>query len=242
MEGGGRAPPRARAISRYNLRSLISKSPDREKLRREALATLRNFRGVLVDHSGLLRPDDPEVKRSKDFEVTKYGTVIKIPRWKPPRSDPETEEKEYQDQLDMCRPFAVKALELYQKENEPASDEQSTNLGKKNKKSSKGRPAFELLDMQESSAQVRCGGLVWHLKFTAKPLGSQDGTTKTFFAQVHGRRGKVHANLCFTLDSPILRDPDFVIEDNGDWVEYPYDCPACYDLLESSFKSKRSKH
>ncbi|KAJ4834179.1 hypothetical protein Tsubulata_018868 [Turnera subulata] len=209
--GQKRGPP-ARADSRYNLRPLNPKGPDLHRLRMDALAKLRYGRGLVSDDSGILKPDDPGLKGIKGIEVAPDGGVYKLDFPDLPEDD------DTKGILEISRPFAEKALELHC-EKEGAS--------------------FELVDMLRAKSQMwlyHC--LIWHIKFTAKPVGSPAGsTTTTFFAQVHEVGYEVHASLCFTIDSPtVTSNPRrFIIQDGvkGAWVvsfsvaDYPFDCPSC---------------
>ncbi|KAJ4826261.1 hypothetical protein Tsubulata_018652 [Turnera subulata] len=113
-----------------------------------------------------------------------------------------------------CRPYALKALELYQRQNEGTY--------------------FELVEVV--GARFRwIGGTAYHIKFTAATPGSQTGTsttTTTFLAEVHiTRRMGAHASRCFTMDSFISSsdpDPDFkILKNEGDWIHYSWGCTLC---------------
>ncbi|KAJ4827557.1 hypothetical protein Tsubulata_004776 [Turnera subulata] len=93
---------------------------EREKLRKEAIETLRNYRGVIRDTSGLLKPDDPELKDIEGVRVDRDGVVYKVSPnlGRPPILDPEEAAKRKRAWFSKCRPHAVKALELYQLQNQ----------------------------------------------------------------------------------------------------------------------------
>ncbi|KAJ4827558.1 hypothetical protein Tsubulata_004777 [Turnera subulata] len=196
MKGRGRAPARGRNSTK--------KGPKREKLRKEAIEILRNHRGGIRDPSGLLKPDDPELEGIEGIHVDRDGIVYKVTPnlGRPPILDPEEEAERKRAWFSKCRPHAIKALELYQRQN---------------------GTAFDLEDVEVVGAAFRLcmGGGVHHLKFTAKPVtvGSQAETgtaATTFFAEVHSTaRRPSHASRCFTIGSLISEpDPDFEIVKN----------------------------
>ncbi|KAJ4827550.1 hypothetical protein Tsubulata_004768 [Turnera subulata] len=193
--------------------------------RKKAIENLRNHRGIIRDPSRLLKPDDPELKDLEGIRVDDCGHVYKITPNLIRRRILDDEEAAEMDRRRFieCRPYAMNALELYRRQT---------------------GTSFDLDEVLGVRFQVCFGGGLHHLKFTAKPVESEAGTSTTFIAEVHSRaREPPHCSRCLTMDSILGSggDPVFKIvkdEDYGDWVDLPFGCTRCEKPKKSAKQRK----